>query len=259
MLTFGFYTFFLLIYLLIDFRSGVTCLTYAMMISAFVILLLKTSMPFTIVGNIYLTAGHFAIISCILFSGGLRSPIISWLLVPPVAALLLINRNSCYAWVVATVCMLGLLLYIDMYGFTIPISYNRKYDDLFFFSCYVGFVLMIVMICILFHDTIERSKMDLSDINNELLASNELLLTQKEELSTQHDMLFEVTKELERKKSDVENFNQKLEKKVEERTEALRLAKEELNTFIYRAAHDIKGPLSTIAGLCYLAKTEITG
>jgi signal transduction histidine kinase len=50
---------------------------------------------------------------------------------------------------------------------------------------------------------------------------------------------------------------------VDERTSELRetnndlkIAKHEFDTFFYRAAHDLKGPVSTILGLCYLAMKE---
>ncbi|MGZ5243483.1 MAG: PAS domain-containing sensor histidine kinase [Bacteroidia bacterium] len=39
--------------------------------------------------------------------------------------------------------------------------------------------------------------------------------------------------------------------------EELRKKNEELNSFIYRVSHDIKGPLSSILGLIYLAKSDI--
>lgn len=40
--------------------------------------------------------------------------------------------------------------------------------------------------------------------------------------------------------------------------EKLRMINEELNTFIYKASHDLKGPLSSIMGLANLVKTELT-
>jgi signal transduction histidine kinase len=44
--------------------------------------------------------------------------------------------------------------------------------------------------------------------------------------------------------------------KVKKTEHDLRLKNEELNSFIYRVSHDIKGPLSSILGLIYLAKSE---
>lgn len=69
--------------------------------------------------------------------------------------------------------------------------------------------------------------------------------------------LYDMNEELEEAKVN-------LEKIVEERTQELKQANiellainEELDSFVYRAAHDIRGPLATLLGLCNLAKMEI--
>ncbi len=45
--------------------------------------------------------------------------------------------------------------------------------------------------------------------------------------------------------------------KIKEVEKQLRTKNEELNTFVYKASHDIKGPLASIQGLVTLAKSEI--
>lgn len=65
------------------------------------------------------------------------------------------------------------------------------------------------------------------------------------------------------KNEEVRQMNAHLEDKVIERTEKLHLANEnlhlsnkELDLFIYRASHDLKGPIATVLGLTLLAKIE---
>lgn len=48
--------------------------------------------------------------------------------------------------------------------------------------------------------------------------------------------------------------NMQLEKSVESRTDELRLANQELNTFVYRSSHDLKSPLTSIKGLVGIAR-----
>jgi signal transduction histidine kinase len=48
-----------------------------------------------------------------------------------------------------------------------------------------------------------------------------------------------------------------LAKKVDERTAELVHAKKELDHFIYKTSHDIRGPLATFKGLCMIARTDI--
>ncbi len=65
------------------------------------------------------------------------------------------------------------------------------------------------------------------------------------------------------KNEEIRQMNVHLEDKVIERTEKLHLANEslhlankELDLFIYRASHDLKGPIATVLGLSLLAKIE---
>ncbi len=62
---------------------------------------------------------------------------------------------------------------------------------------------------------------------------------------------------------EMEKLNRKLEVMVAERTETivqqnemLQSKAEELNQFLYKSSHDIKGPIKSIEGLCLVAKME---
>ncbi|MEM7372902.1 MAG: tetratricopeptide repeat-containing sensor histidine kinase [Bacteroidota bacterium] len=50
--------------------------------------------------------------------------------------------------------------------------------------------------------------------------------------------------------------NRQLEQLVSQRTEDLQLANAELDTFAYRTAHDIRGPVARLLGLCQLVMDE---
>jgi signal transduction histidine kinase len=75
----------------------------------------------------------------------------------------------------------------------------------------------------------------------------------------------EKAKELiEKKNRQLINLNESLESNVLERTQELNSAyqnllvtKERLDHFIYKSAHDLKGPISSIRGLVYLIKLEL--
>lgn len=59
-----------------------------------------------------------------------------------------------------------------------------------------------------------------------------------------------------RKKSQdkLAEINQQLETKVKERTAQLKLAYEELETYFYKASHDLRGPITSMMGLVKLLK-----
>lgn len=52
------------------------------------------------------------------------------------------------------------------------------------------------------------------------------------------------------------SFNEEMESRVNSRTDALRKANEELNTFIYRSSHDLRSPLTSMRALLEMARSE---
>lgn len=57
---------------------------------------------------------------------------------------------------------------------------------------------------------------------------------------------------------NIRKKNAQLENVVMNRTEELRLSNEQLETFIYKASHDIKGPLRSIIGLTTVGQKDVT-
>ena len=101
--------------------------------------------------------------------------------------------------------------------------------------------------------------------------ANKLLEEQKREIEAQnqqlhfqHEQILETQQQLEEANEELQMFNLQLEEMVNERTEkikmttteALQMAKEELELFMYRVSHDFRGPLATLMGLAMLGKTE---
>ncbi|MFN8417356.1 MAG: sensor histidine kinase [Cytophagaceae bacterium] len=81
----------------------------------------------------------------------------------------------------------------------------------------------------------------MSYLNNQVMdARNELIIQLKEK-----EML-------------KDKMNKELEEKVKERTKELEYKNQQLDLFIYKASHDIKGPLKSILGLARLGKVDIT-
>lgn len=92
---------------------------------------------------------------------------------------------------------------------------------------------------------------------------DERIKTQQLLLERQNKEIKNVQKLLEYTNANLLDTNQSLEKKVEKRTKSLKNANEELkeinrelDIFIYRASHDLKGPIARMQGLANLALTE---
>lgn len=108
-------------------------------------------------------------------------------------------------------------------------------------------------------------------INKKLAYQNNEINAQKEEIVHQKESLIEKNVALERAQKLIEKQNQKLEayneqllqtvdertQELEERNQELKMANLELDNFIYKSSHDIKGPLATLLGVCNVALLDI--
>jgi signal transduction histidine kinase/ligand-binding sensor domain-containing protein len=103
---------------------------------------------------------------------------------------------------------------------------------------------------------IEHQYLKLSEQTEEILHQSEQIEFKNQDLEQQQEEILTINNQL-------EEMNFYLEKKVEKRTakikstlDKLKQTNKELDTFIYKASHDLKGPLSRILGLAGLAKIE---
>jgi signal transduction histidine kinase len=134
-----------------------------------------------------------------------------------------------------------------------------------------GIVFMIFKIRV---NNIQKQK---NYLENQVSQRTKEILQQKEEIESQKENIEEKNITLEKQYYEIEEarrvinekneqlrvYNTTLENNVKERTEQLRqtfnnLAEtnKELDQFVYRSAHDLKGPLARITGLCYLGSLE---
>ncbi|KOY86471.1 hypothetical protein AD998_10225 [bacterium 336/3] len=91
--------------------------------------------------------------------------------------------------------------------------------------------------------------------------SENMLREANEYLSKLNKEVYEKNQQLQKANNDIQETNENLEKIVEQRTQNLQLSNaqltalnEELDTFFYHAAHDLRRPLTNILGLLELGK-----
>lgn len=95
------------------------------------------------------------------------------------------------------------------------------------------------------NDDIENKNFELRQIN--------------EELETQRDDLQSKSAELEKARFKLTEINTSLELLVDKRTQKLNHTVEELETFLYRASHDLRGPIATMLGIINISEMETAG
>jgi ligand-binding sensor domain-containing protein/signal transduction histidine kinase len=97
---------------------------------------------------------------------------------------------------------------------------------------------------------------ELEITNKHLLENQSLVLDQKEEIAYKNAIIQKQNDELKLSNLQLEEIVDERTRELRETNNDLKIAKHEFDTFFYRAAHDLKGPVSTILGLCYLALKE---
>lgn len=111
---------------------------------------------------------------------------------------------------------------------------------------------------------IEERTLEITKQHQDILDKNQLLEAQKEEIHASREEIEQANRVIAEQNENLKYINANLEKIVASRTGELQNAykhllaiKQELDTFIYRSSHDIKGPLTRLLGLCHVAKLDV--
>ena len=93
-------------------------------------------------------------------------------------------------------------------------------------------------------------------LQNKLNGINENLLEQTNQLENAQKLIMTQNEELKQAKEDLEVKVADRTKELQKANEDLQISNLELDTFVYRASHDIKGPIASIMGVCNIATME---
>jgi len=114
------------------------------------------------------------------------------------------------------------------------------------------------LIVVIFRNYAQTNK-----INRQLNESNSKIEAQKENLEKKNDQLAEAQITIQKQNEVLKNINIDLDKKVQERTleldrsnHELEKAVKDLDQFIYKTSHDLRGPIATMQGIINLGVME---
>lgn len=93
-------------------------------------------------------------------------------------------------------------------------------------------------------------------LQNKLNSINENLLEQTVQLESAQKLIMKQNEELKTSKENLEAKVIDRTKELQQANNDLQITNRELDTFVYRASHDIKGPIMTMLGLCNVAEME---
>ncbi|MCK5699949.1 MAG: tetratricopeptide repeat-containing sensor histidine kinase, partial [Cyclobacteriaceae bacterium] len=123
----------------------------------------------------------------------------------------------------------------------------------------VLFLLCILALSIALIFVIFRNYANINKINKQLNESKNEIEAQKENLEKKNEQLAEAQVTIEKQNEVLMNINVDLDKKVRERTleldrsyHELEKAVKDLDQFIYKTSHDLRGPIATMQGIINL-------
>jgi len=126
------------------------------------------------------------------------------------------------------------------------------------------FIFVFAVIVYWYYKMQKRLGLDLTKKNQEIVSQNEEIESQKETLELNNEELERAHGIIKDQNLKLGQLNDKLQSTVDIRTKELELANQELrvanlelDNFIYKSSHDIKGPLVRLLGVCHVALLDI--
>jgi signal transduction histidine kinase len=137
------------------------------------------------------------------------------------------------------------------------VTLKQKQSMVSFWTACFALVCLLIMVVFMGYRIIRKDNLLLQVQNAEIKL-------QKEEIEDNNQKLESARGIIEEQNITLRQVNNELELKVDERTRQLTQAyvdlltvNQDLDTLIYRASHDIKGPLATLIGLCSVALLDV--
>ena len=120
-----------------------------------------------------LTLGFLSLCCC---EGGVHGHALAWLVSVPLCALLLLGQRAAVLWLAMAFLAASLVVGCDLAGVTLPTTYNPKWEAIISAAGYLGLVVFMSMLGLIFESGRARAYARLQDALNELRATNERLV-----------------------------------------------------------------------------------
>jgi signal transduction histidine kinase len=227
-----------LICLTIGFKLGVYLMILDVVGFLSVAFLVSRNVNLLVLSNLYIGIGTFAIYYLITFTGGLYSPVISWIIATPILALLVVNRGSAITW--CLIMLLGILFftYLEVFEITPESEILEEWNFVASIAVLVGLMLLIFIITLIFEKEKTKAMFEAYGKNNELTKVIKELTKIKNRLAIGHENI---------KKKNTQLVEQ--QRKIVAQKEKLKSLNEDKDYIIEVLAHDLKEPLNSIDGL----------
>lgn len=245
-----------LLYAILGFSWGVLICLYGIASAITCILLFRSNASFRIAGNFFSFSALAFFAGFILTTGGITSPVQAWLIIVPVSAFLLADKQAGIFWSAATVALLVTVYAMGEAGVELVDYIPAEYKELITLGIIVGLLLYVILVILGYERGKERVTRRLTEANHQILEKSRELEARQAEIQAQNREIHSQRDLLKLQNQEIRAINANLEEIVRERTLHLRQAKEERDTFLYESAHALRRPLVRIMGLIDLMQVE---
>jgi signal transduction histidine kinase len=143
--------------------------------------LMKRTGSLDIAGNalsLILTLG-FSALCCL--EGGMSGHAMAWLASVPLCALLMLGRKGAGRWMLASFAACAGIVGLNLLGLTMPPAYDHKWEGLVSAAGYLGFILFMFFLGVIFETGRARAFGQMQEAKTELEASNSELMRLNQE------------------------------------------------------------------------------
>lgn len=185
---------FCFIYYLNTFLNGFLTARYLMLFFvmwfSLLIVFIKVGFSFKVIAHLYIFTCWIGLVVLSLFSDGIRSYVLPWLVLVPMMALILTSYRFTWIWVI--VCIVTVLgFYFTEGKIDLPEKWVATTDSVLIVSLHLGLILLTLWLTYIFEANQRSFVKKIEKQNDELVAIDEELRQSLEELSTTQELLAE--------------------------------------------------------------------
>lgn len=197
LLTVLFMAYYALVSEVISYKAGVVIQTVLTLGFALIPLAVIRRVNLNLIGNLFVFSGCTGIVMLSLHTGGLESPVLPWIGLVPIVALLFTNRSWAWIWFALTLLLVTLFIYLQDSGMISLPRYDISYKVFLAANCLIGLVLTLFLLNTIFVNSIREINQKLEAKSREIEEKNKLLEQQASQITAQRDQII-----LEKQKSD---------------------------------------------------------
>jgi signal transduction histidine kinase len=141
-----------LITVIIGMKEGTWIMLSSSVLNFIILFSIRTRISHILITNIYILVNVLTVDGCIYYSGGFNSPVLPWLASSPIVALLMAGKRTGIFWVIVNALTALAFGALDKQGYIFPVHYDVSWANMFFTNCFVGLILIIFFVSLVFEN-----------------------------------------------------------------------------------------------------------